>query len=142
MPDKIFVVTQQDEIYFFEKEESLFEFLNEEGEYEPEFENERNNWKVLPEFPAPHKEGSYCPFTHWNPEATRGIWPQDGVVVLWNGRIVHLKKHTITREVKGFAYGPTPQSKGAKARWAKKQSALETPKKATKKRGGRPRKAA
>lgn len=142
MAEKIIVVTNDQDIYFFDKEESLYEFLNEEGEYEAEDEDDRRDWEVLSEFPTSGREGSYCPFTAWESDGAGQLWPNNSVVVLWNGRIVHLKKHTVTREVKGFAYGPTPQSRGAKTRQAKKQSSLIPSKKAAKKRRGRPRRVA
>lgn len=140
MPERIVVVTSAQDIYFFDEEEKLYEFLNEEGEFEPEDEDDKNDWEVLDSFPIPVTTTSgygYCPFTAWDTAGGHSIWPVNGVIVLWNDKLVHLKKHIVTKEVKTFAYGSSPQRNGAKTRWAKKTAAKAQPTK--KRRGRRPR---
>lgn len=94
--DEFVVVTSDQDVYFFDEESKVLDFLNETGTYSVE-EDERRNWDVLLKFPVPSNTGNYCPMG-------LSAWRANSVIVLWNGVVTPFLKRTITKRVISYEY--------------------------------------
>jgi len=98
------VVTYDQDVFFYNTDKGLLDFLNEVDEAE---EDEKRHWTVLPKFPVPTFQGNYCPMSHDG-------WRPDNVLIFKNGSIFVPSKNTIEKKIVSYEYtvdSPVPPAK-------------------------------
>lgn len=88
------LITNSEEVYFYNTDKGLLDFLNEVNEYDDE---DKVGWTVLPKIPTPRYQGGYCPTSHEE-------WPSNGVVIFKNGSIFVPTKNTIEKKIVSYEY--------------------------------------
>ena len=98
------VITNSEDVYFYNTDKGLLDFLNETDE---PVDEEKVGWTVLPKLPVPKYQGNYCPTSHEE-------WPSNGVVIFKNGSIFVPTKNTIEKKIVSYEYTvdlPVPSAK-------------------------------